>query len=121
MQQLHPDDVIWRNARLATLATGEAEPYGLREQHALVVRGQTILAIIPESEIPSGHRQCVDLDGRLVTPGLIDCHTHLVFGAIAQRNGSNGLTACHIRPLARRAAELTPRSRPPATVRRKRS
>lgn len=28
----------------------------------------------------SGHRQCVDLDGRLVTPGLIDCHTHLVFG-----------------------------------------
>ena len=80
MQQLNPDDVIWRNARLATLATGEAEPYGLREQHALVVRGQTILAIIPESEIPSGHRQCVDLDGRLVTPGLIDCHTHLVFG-----------------------------------------
>ncbi len=57
-------------------ATGEAEPYGLREQHALVVRGQTILAIIPESEIPSGHCQCVDLDGRLVTPGLIDCHTH---------------------------------------------
>lgn len=54
MQQLHPDDVIWRNARLATLATGEAEPYGLREQHALVVRGQTILAIIPESEISPG-------------------------------------------------------------------
>ncbi|KZP71143.1 imidazolonepropionase [Enterobacter hormaechei] len=80
MQQLNSDDVIWRNARLATLATGEAEPYGLREQHALVVRGQTILAIIPESEIPSGHCQCVDLDGRLVTPGLIDCHTHLVFG-----------------------------------------
>ncbi|WP_415342556.1 imidazolonepropionase [Enterobacter hormaechei] len=80
MQQLHPDDVIWRNARLATLATGEPEPYGLKEQHALVVRGQTILAVIPESEIPSGHRQYVDLDGRLVTPGLIDCHTHLVFG-----------------------------------------
>ena len=80
MQQFHPDDVIWRNARLATLATGQPEPYGLKEQHALVVRGQTILAVIPESEIPSGHRQCVDLDGRLVTPGLIDCHTHLVFG-----------------------------------------
>lgn len=80
MQQFQPNDVIWRNARLATLATGQPEPYGLKEQHALVVRGQTILAVIPESEIPSGHRQCVDLDGRLVTPGLIDCHTHLVFG-----------------------------------------
>ena len=45
MQQLHPDDVIWRNARLATLATGEPEPYGLKEQHALVVRGQTIAEI----------------------------------------------------------------------------
>lgn len=54
MQQLHPDDVIWRNARLATLATGEAEPYGLKEQHALVVRGQTILAVIPESKSPPG-------------------------------------------------------------------
>ncbi len=61
-------------------ATGEPEPYGLKEQHALVVRGQTIAAVIPEAEIPSGHRQCVDLGGRLVTPGLIDCHTHLVFG-----------------------------------------
>lgn len=80
MQQIHPDDVIWRNARLATLVAGEPEPYGLKEQHALVVRGQTILDVIPESEVPSGHRQCVDLNGRLVTPGLIDCHTHLVFG-----------------------------------------
>lgn len=80
MQQIHPDDVIWRNARLATLVAGEPEPYGLKEQHALVVRGQRILAVIPESEVPSGHRQCVDLNGRLVTPGLIDCHTHLVFG-----------------------------------------
>lgn len=80
MQQLHPDDVIWQNARLATMAAGEPEPYGLKSGYALVVRGQLILAVIPESEIPSGHQRCVDLDGRLVTPGLIDCHTHLVFG-----------------------------------------
>ena len=39
-------------------ATGEAEPYGLREQHALVVRGQTILAIIPESEILRASSVC---------------------------------------------------------------
>ncbi|MCS5448753.1 imidazolonepropionase [Enterobacter huaxiensis] len=80
MQQLHPDDVIWRNARLATMAAGEPEPYGLKSGYALVVRDQLILTVIPESEIPSGHQRCVDLDGRLVTPGLIDCHTHLVFG-----------------------------------------
>ncbi|WP_370967843.1 imidazolonepropionase [Enterobacter wuhouensis] len=80
MQQLHPDDVIWRNARLATMVADDPAPYGLREQYALVVRGQTILVVIPESDIPAGHRNGVDLGGRLVTPGLIDCHTHLIFG-----------------------------------------
>jgi hypothetical protein len=34
---------------------GRPAPYGLKDQHALVVRGQTILAVIPESDIPSGH------------------------------------------------------------------
>ena len=121
MQQLHPDDVIWRNARLATLATGEAEPYGLREQHALVVRGQTILAIIPESEIPSGIVSVSISTGVwLPRPDRLP-HPSGVRRRSRSGMGSNGLTACHIRPLARRAAELTPRSRPPATVRRKRS
>lgn len=80
MQQIHPDDVIWRNARLATMAPDVRAPYGLKDQHALVIRGQTILAVIPESDIPAGHTHGVDLQDRLVTPGLIDCHTHLVFG-----------------------------------------
>ncbi|POZ17207.1 imidazolonepropionase [Lelliottia aquatilis] len=80
MQQLHPDDVLWRNARLATLNPEEPAPYGLREKVALIVRGETIVAVVPESELPKMHAHQVDLDGRLVTPGLIDCHTHLVFG-----------------------------------------
>lgn len=80
MQQLHPDDVIWRNARLATMDPGHPAPYGLMEHAALVVRGNRIQAVLAESDIPSWHGKSVDLQGRLVTPGLIDCHTHLVFG-----------------------------------------
>ena len=80
MQQLHSDDVIWRNARFATMDPGNPAPYGLLEHHALVVRNRTIVAIIPDSDIPSEHGNCIDLQGKLVTPGLIDCHTHLVFG-----------------------------------------
>ncbi|WP_253378083.1 imidazolonepropionase [unidentified bacterial endosymbiont] len=80
MQQLQSDDVIWRNARLATMVADDPTPYGLKAQHAIVVRGDTILAVIAESDIPAAHCHCIDLAGRLVTPGLIDCHTHLVFG-----------------------------------------
>ncbi len=70
--------VIWRNARLATLNPDHAQPYGLLERHALLVRDGRIAAIVAEDDLPSGRR--IDLEGRLVTPGLIDCHTHLVFG-----------------------------------------
>lgn len=80
MLQLHPDDVIWRNLRLATLDPSHGTPYGLLENRALIVRGETILAIVPEPDLPADVPRAIDLEGRLVTPGLIDCHTHLVFG-----------------------------------------
>ncbi|WP_449548474.1 imidazolonepropionase [Lelliottia amnigena] len=80
MQQLHPDDVIWHHARLATLNPDNPEPYGMQENVALIVRGEKILALILEADIPVNHANQIDLEGRLVTPGLIDCHTHLVFG-----------------------------------------
>lgn len=80
MQQFHPDDVIWHHARLATLNPDNPEPYSMQENVALIVRGEKILALIPEADIPVNHANQIDLEGRLVTPGLIDCHTHLVFG-----------------------------------------
>jgi imidazolonepropionase len=80
MQQLHPDDVIWHHARLATLNPDNPEPYGMQENVALIARGEKILALIPGADIPVNHANQIDLEGRLVTPGLIDCHTHLVFG-----------------------------------------
>lgn len=76
--QISPD-VIWRNARLATLDPSQEQPYGLVDNCALVVRNGRIVAIVPETELPSTLNDQRDLGGRLVTPGLIDCHTHLVF------------------------------------------
>ena len=73
-------DVIWRNGRLATMNAQNQAPYGLLDRHALVVRDKHIIAVIPEDELPAQHPQQIDLQDRLVTPGLIDCHTHLVFG-----------------------------------------
>jgi imidazolonepropionase len=73
-------DVLWRGARLATLAgtTG----HGLVEDGALVVRGEQLLWVGATAELPAGLHVAAehDLHGALVTPGLVDCHSHLVYG-----------------------------------------
>lgn len=80
MQQFFPDDVIWRNVRLATMDPERGTPYGLLDGHALIVRQGKIRDIVPESSLYLTHDNTLDMQGRLITPGLIDCHTHLVFG-----------------------------------------
>jgi len=73
---------LWRGAHLATLA---AQPggaaYGLLPQAALVARGDTLVWVGSDSALPAG--LAVDeehaLHGALVTPALVDCHTHLVY------------------------------------------
>ena len=71
--------MILSNATVATM-TGR-EPYGLIREAAVVVRDGRIAWVGPEADLPAdqdGPRE--DLGGRLVTPGLIDCHTHIVHG-----------------------------------------
>ncbi|MGV3344296.1 imidazolonepropionase [Enterobacteriaceae bacterium LUAb1] len=78
MMQLTSADIVWRNARLATLDPMHTGPYGMLEQHDIILRDGCILAILPGGEASGG--MVHDAGGRLITPGLIDCHTHLVFG-----------------------------------------
>jgi imidazolonepropionase len=80
---------LWHHCTLATLQadTGQtdvAQPYGLVPDGALVVQGATLKWVGPLAELPEALRaQCStqhDAGGALITPGLIDCHTHLVYG-----------------------------------------
>ncbi len=74
-------DRLWREATLATLSP-RLTGVGLVHHGALGVANGRIVFAGPMSELPAGARACeeIDLGGRLVTPGLIDCHTHIVFG-----------------------------------------
>jgi imidazolonepropionase len=70
---------VWRNARLATL--DERLPgLGIVEGAALAVRGGRIAYAGSQADLPSDFAaaETIDCEGRWITPGLIDCHTHLI-------------------------------------------
>ena len=71
---------ILTNAHIVTLA--DSQSFGLIPQGAIVIEGQKIAWVGPASDLPSAYRsgEIVNIEGRLVTPTLIDCHTHIVFG-----------------------------------------
>ncbi len=73
---------LWRNARLATL--DPLKPgLGIVEKGAVVVENGKIAFVGPESDVPVlaiERAEITDLEGRWVTPGLVDCHTHIVYG-----------------------------------------
>ena len=71
---------LYRNARLCTL--DGAYGWGLIDEGALLVEGDMLRWVGTGSELPSdvASARTHDLGGALVTPGLVDCHTHLVYG-----------------------------------------
>ncbi|MFP3384141.1 imidazolonepropionase [Tritonibacter sp. SIMBA_163] len=74
------DRYVLTGAKLATMEPGA--PYGLIEDGAMAVQGDRIAWCGPADALPDSYSEWAaeDLGGRLVTPGLIDCHTHIVFG-----------------------------------------
>lgn len=73
-------DHVWHGGRVATLIAGQGD-FGLIENGAVAAKEGRIAFIGPASALPAGWEagNHTPLEGRLVTPGLIDCHTHLVY------------------------------------------
>ncbi|RAI58272.1 imidazolonepropionase [Roseicella frigidaeris] len=70
-------DRVWLNAHLATM---QGEGLGLVEDGAVAARGGRIAWVGPRAALPGPAAETVDCAGAWILPGLIDCHTHLVFG-----------------------------------------
>ena len=89
------------NGRLATMATSSGD-YGLVDKGAIAIEGDRIqwcgsLHSCPE---PYADWQQLDLGGRLITPGLIDCHTHIVFGGHRAREFEMRLSGASYQQIA---------------------
>ncbi|MEP7057083.1 MAG: imidazolonepropionase [Caldimonas sp.] len=94
---------LWRDARLATLCG--ATPWAEIERGALLVDGERLAWVGAEHDLPSHLARDVtseqSLGGALVTPGLVDCHTHLVYAGERAREFELRLEGASYEEIAR--------------------
>ncbi|TDW63159.1 imidazolonepropionase [Novosphingobium sp. PhB55] len=97
-------DRLWKHARLATMASaGSArEPLGIVEQGVIAAQDGVILYAGPEADAPAfDAAEVIDCEGRWISPGLIDCHTHLIFGGDRSREFELRLEGASYEEIAR--------------------
>jgi imidazolonepropionase len=97
------DFTLWRDARLATLTGTDA--WGWIENGALLVEDERIAWAGRQDALPAELAGRVtaehSVEGALITPGLVDCHTHLVYGGQRAREFELRLTGASYEEIAR--------------------
>lgn len=99
--------VFYTGCSLASMSRG-ATPYGLIEDAGLAIQDGKIAWVGPAAARPAVYAglPSEDLKGRLVTPALIDCHTHLVFGGNRAREFEMRLSGASYEDIARRGGGI---------------
>lgn len=97
-------DSLWRNLQAVTMRGGG---YAVIAEAALVIRNGQIAWIGPEAELPSVEvDETRDFGGHWLTPGLVDCHTHLVFGGDRIREFEQRLEGISYSEIARQGGGI---------------
>ena len=101
MTSAPPPRRLWRNARIATMTPDR--PWGWLEDGALLAEGEHIVWVGESAALPAGLLADEEHDaaGALITPGLIDCHTHLVYGGHRAREFELRLQGASYEEIAR--------------------
>ena len=103
-----PCDALWINAHLATMTRDR--PYGALHDAALAVSAGKIAWVGARKNLPrnllSGAQQVFDIKGGWITPGLIDCHTHLVYGGNRAREFEMRLKGVSYEEIARQGGGI---------------
>ena len=101
-------DSLWINVHLATMT--ENSPYGVVRNAALAVRGERIEWIGEMNALPSGYadrtRVIRDGEGCWISPGLVDCHTHLVYAGNRSREFALRLQGATYEEIARQGGGI---------------
>lgn len=99
-------DALWVNVHLATLA--EAEGYGEITDAAIATRDGRIAWLGRRADLPSGYRVRDEHDGNgcWLTPGLIDCHTHIVYAGNRSDEFEARLNGATYEEIARRGGGI---------------
>ncbi|MCB2099510.1 MAG: imidazolonepropionase [Rhodobacterales bacterium] len=95
-------DSLWIDAAVATLDPDRPGAYGLVPDGAVAVAGGRIAWAGPRADLPPGAaRETHSAGGGVITPGLIDAHTHLVYGGNRAREFELRLTGATYEEIAR--------------------
>jgi len=94
---------LFINATIATAQSAPESPYGLIEQGALAIQDGYIDWVGTMAELPHKYAdwQSEDLQNALITPALIDCHTHIVYGGDRAREFEMRLEGASYEEIAR--------------------
>jgi imidazolonepropionase len=99
-------DRLWRNARLATLAP-DKPGLGVVDDGLVACRDGLIVHAGPARDAPALEaRETIDCDGRWITPGLVDCHTHLVYAGDRAHEFEQRLNGVTYEEIARRGGGI---------------
>jgi imidazolonepropionase len=106
-----PNRLLITNVSIAKMDEPD-DGYGLMTHAALLIQGDKIEWLGAVSDIPAGLRDSEQLDagGRLLTPALIDCHTHIVHGGNRAREFEMRLEGASYEEIARAGVVLSQRS-----------